>query len=174
MSNLMRIICECIVELSGQYRLMAESEEEAARLEQAVAVAKKATALGAEYELNCLRREIRDISESFLIILNGLRKLEGSEDSHSGETGETDERFETEEEPLKITQDIRSDDEGISLEEDDRDSREIRMWELYQRINELTRTARLEMEMLAKERRELKEKKKQVQELIEKYSGRLH
>ena len=76
MSKLVQIIGESITELSEQYKKMAMSEEEAARLDTAVAVAKKATVLGAEYELKRLQREIEHLSEEYLQALKALRYME--------------------------------------------------------------------------------------------------
>ncbi len=76
MSELLQIIGEGLVELSELYKRTAVTQEEAGRLENAVAVAKKATVLGAEYELKRLQREIEQLSEEYLRTFKALRHME--------------------------------------------------------------------------------------------------
>lgn len=188
MSTLMQTIGECILELSNQYKLMKMSEEDVVKLRNVTDQAKKATVLGAEYELKSLQRELRDLSERYYAILSELRRLEvRDEEGKESWPNESDKPAGKDEECQEDDEDGILRDESLleqNLEELETAvngqaqyaggeySCRAKKQNLYQRMDEVIRAAHLEMKMLERERREMKEKKKVLQEMIEEYSSR--
>ena len=189
MSTLMQSIGECILDLSNQSKLMKMSEEDVVKLRNVTDQAKKATVLGAEYELKGLRRELRDLSERYYKILSELRRLEvRDEEGKESWPNESDKPAGKDEECQEDDADGILRDEESHLEQNlegletavngqaqyaggEYSCREKKQ-NLYQRMDEVIRAAHLEMKMLERERREMKEKKKMLQEMIEEYSSR--